>query len=106
MNKDTKIIIGRIKVLFKRIPNTKYTINVVNDIYNKQYNFFFEIQKWNERMKSLPLHSVKNYDIENLENIINEIKEVYKLSFDYTGFTGQRWPNTWKMIQKRRKPQE
>lgn len=106
MNKDTKIIIGRIKVLFKRILNTKYTINVVNDIYDKQYNFFFEIQKRNERMKSLPLHSVKNYDIENLENIINEIKEVYKLSFDYTGFTGQRWPNSWQMIQKKRKPQE
>lgn len=106
MNEDTKIIIGRIKVLFKRIPNTKYTINVVNDIYDKQYNFFFEIQKRNERMKSLPLHSVKNYDIENLENIVNEIKEVYKLSFDYTGFTSQRWPNSWKMIQKRRKPQE
>lgn len=90
MDKDTKIIIERIKVLFKRILNTKYTSNVVNDIYDKQYNFFFEIQKRNERMKSLQLHSVKNYDIENLENIINEIKEVYKLSFDYTGFTGQR----------------
>lgn len=45
MDKDTKIIIERIKVLFKRIPNTKYTINVANNIYDKQYNFFFEIQK-------------------------------------------------------------
>lgn len=106
MDKDAKIIIDRIKVLFKRIPNTKYTISVVNDIYDHQYNFFFEIQKRNERIRSLPLHPVNNYDIENLENIINEIKEVYKLSFDYTGFTGQRWPNSWQVIQKRRKPQE
>lgn len=52
------------------------------------------------------MHLINNYDIENLYNIINEIKEVYKLSFDYTGFTGQRWPNSWKMIQKKRKPQE
>ena len=45
MNKDAKIIIERVKVLFKRIPNTKYTINVANDIYDKQYNFFLESQK-------------------------------------------------------------
>lgn len=106
MNKDAKIIVERIRVLFKRIPNTKYTINVVNGIYDHQYNFFFEIQKRNERMRSFPLHSVNNYDIENLENIINEIKEVYKLSFDYTGFTGQRWPSTGRVIQKKPKNQE
>jgi hypothetical protein len=35
MDKDANIIIDIIKVLFKRIPNTKYTISVVNDIYDK-----------------------------------------------------------------------
>ncbi|EQE00520.1 hypothetical protein QAS_4095 [Clostridioides difficile CD9] len=106
MNRDAKIIIERIEEHFKRVPNTRYTVNVVNNIYDEQYNFFFEIQKINERMKSVPLHSVNNYDLENLENIVNEIKAVYKLSFDYTGFIGQRWPGSWQVIQKKRKPQE
>lgn len=106
MNKDVKIILERIEEHFKRVPNTRYTVNVVNNVYDEQYNFFFVIQKRNERMKSVPLHLVNNYDLENLENIINEIKAVYKLSFDYTGFTGQRWPNSWQVIQKKRKPQE
>lgn len=106
MSKDVKIILERIEEHFKRVPNTRYTVNVANNIYDEQYNFFFEIQKRNERMKSVPLHSVNNYDLENLENIINEIKAVYKLSFDYTGFTGQRWPDSWQVIQKKRKSQE
>ncbi|KAF0343792.1 acetyl-CoA carboxylase [Pediococcus acidilactici] len=106
MNKDAKIIIERVKVLFKRIPNTKYTINVANDIYDKQYNFFLESQKKGQRPRSVPLHSITNYDLENLENIINEIKKVYKLSIEYTGFTDQRWPSSWRVIQKKRKLHE
>ncbi len=65
MDKDAKIIIERIKVLFKRIPNTKYTISVVNDIYDKQYNFFFEIQKRNENHKNR-LENGKNVGLEML----------------------------------------
>lgn len=65
MDKDAKIIIERIKVLFKRIPNTEYTISVVNDIYDKQYNFFFEIQKRNENHKNR-LENGKNVGLKML----------------------------------------
>lgn len=40
MNKDVKIIVSRIKLLFKRMNKTRYWLSVVNDPIDQQFNFF------------------------------------------------------------------
>ncbi|MEE6666155.1 hypothetical protein PS423_01925 [Pediococcus acidilactici] len=93
MNVDAKVILERIESLFKRVPNTRYLINVVNDHFDQTYNFFFFIAKKKQRPHSIPLHSIKKYDLEYLEIVVNEIKKHYHLTLTYNGFSGQRWPN-------------
>lgn len=87
MNKDVKIILERIQQHFKRMPNTIYEINVANDKYDKTYNFFIYIAKIGHRPHSIPLRTIKNYDIDYLKEVISGIKEHYQLTFTYTGFT-------------------
>lgn len=86
MNKDVKIILKRIQQHFKRVPNTIYKINVVDDRFDKCYNFFIYIEKRGKRQHSIPLRTIKNYDIDYLKEVISGIKEHYQLTFTYTGF--------------------
>ncbi|KAF0362518.1 hypothetical protein GBP13_08485 [Pediococcus acidilactici] len=86
MNKDVKIILERIHENFKRVPNTIYKINVVDDKFDKTYNFFIYIAKRGKRPHSIPLRTIKNYDMDYLQEVISGIKEHYQLTFTYTGF--------------------
>jgi hypothetical protein len=99
MNKDLEIIEGRIAVLFKRVPGTQYHINVVNDRFEHTYNFFFKSQPKNHRIKSVPLHTYQKYDLSSLELLIEAIEKHTALTIEYTGFAGQRWPMSGKIIQ-------
>ncbi|WP_235017811.1 acetyl-CoA carboxylase [Pediococcus acidilactici] len=99
MNKDLEIIEGRIEVLFKRVPGTQYRINVVNDLFDHTYDFFFQSQPQHQRIKSVPLHTYHEYDLSKLELLIEKLQEYTALSIEYTGFAGQKWPNSGKAIQ-------
>lgn len=99
MNKDLEIIEGRIELLFKRVPGTLYHINVVNDRFDHTYNFFFQSQPQNQRIKSVPLHTCQEYDLSKLERLIEKLKTYTALNIEYTGFAGQKWPNSGKSIQ-------
>lgn len=103
MKEDSEIILERIEPLFKRLPHTQYHINVVDDIYDKVYNLFFIITPKGRRTHSVPLHSIKVYDLGYLEEVINAVQKQTQLSIDYTGFTGQVWPVAQKEIQKKRR---
>lgn len=87
MNKDVKIILERIHENFKRVPNTIYKINVVDDRFDKCYNFFIYIEKRGKRPHSIPLRTIKNYNMDYLKEVVSGIKEHYQLTFTYTGFT-------------------
>ncbi|AQW20649.1 acetyl-CoA carboxylase [Lentilactobacillus curieae] len=99
MNRDVKLILERINPLFKRISHTRYWIRIVNDHYDNQFNFFFHSQRAGMRERSIPLHSITNYQLEYLETVINEIQEHFNLSIYYSGFKGQRWPSNNRVIQ-------
>ena len=86
MNKDVKIILKRIQQHFKRVPNTIHKINVVDDRFDKWYNFFIYIEKRRNRPHSIPLRTIKNYDINYLKEVVSGIKEHCQLTFVYTGF--------------------
>lgn len=49
--------------------------------------FFIYIEKRGKRPHSIPLRTIKNYDIDYLKEVISGIKENYQLTFTYTGFT-------------------
>ena len=49
-------IAERVWPLFKRLPKTIYHILVVNDHYDDQFNFFFEIYRPHFRTHSYPLY--------------------------------------------------
>lgn len=102
MNSDLKIIMERIDELFKRISKTHYWIEIANDPYDQTYNFFFNSQRSRQRLKSIPLHSVKTYNLEYLEALIVAFKLKNQLTIKFVGFYGLKWPNSQKIIQRKR----
>lgn len=106
MNDDLNIIVSRLKLLFKRLPHTRYWIVINNDPYDDTYNVFFNRQKTHERLYSVPLHKITNYQLDYLEELLTLLREQTKLTIAYTGFTGQIWPRSQKIIQRKRDPLE
>lgn len=99
MEKDTKIIMERMKPLFKRLYQTRYGIVVADDSWDKRYNFFFWSQKKGQWQRSIPLHSLENYDLVYLEKIIGEIKTQTQLSIQFVNFDEKRWPSDLRPIR-------
>ncbi|MEE6673654.1 hypothetical protein ACWYVZ_02605 [Pediococcus acidilactici] len=93
MDQDAKVILQRIQRYFKKIPNTYYAINVVDDQFDDCYNFFFIVHKKSGRPHSIPLRRVTPYKLESLKEVVREIRKVYQLTIKYTGFTTEqiRW---------------
>ena len=59
---------------------------------------FFNSQRVNERLKSVPLHKLTNYD---LERLLKQLRQTIKLTIEFVGFTGERWPTSQKLIQRK-----
>ena len=106
IKEDMTVIMGRINILFKRKLQTFYRIEVVNDKFDHTYNFFFRTQPKNQRISSVPLHTIKNYDLTYLEKLINRIQKQTNLSIEYIGFENLKWPTTNQLIQKRARRDE
>lgn len=43
MNNDIEIIKGRLTLLFKRRPQTRYWLMLTNDTYDQTYNLFLTV---------------------------------------------------------------
>ncbi|GAX03690.1 acetyl-CoA carboxylase [Secundilactobacillus pentosiphilus] len=102
MNNDLKLITERLDAGFKRLPQTRYQVQITDDPYDKTYNFFLNYQHRGRRLKSQPLHAVSQYRLTYLEQLIKGLREHTQLSFEFVGFTGQRWPSNQRLIQGRR----
>ncbi|ANK59793.1 hypothetical protein [Loigolactobacillus backii] len=97
---EAKLIFERATKLFKRISRTRYWITIVDDKFDKQYNFFFNSQRKNESSRSIPLHTIDNYDLGYLEDIITSLQKLTQLTIKYTGFEQQVWPKKQAIIKK------
>lgn len=106
MNKDVEVIMARIKVLFKRLERTKYWIQISKDKYDQTFNVFFNSQHARDNLRSIPLHKVAVYSLEYLENMVIELKKETKLTIEYTGFCGDKWPKSQRLIQRKRETVE
>ncbi|MYV05243.1 acetyl-CoA carboxylase [Furfurilactobacillus milii] len=102
MNKDLDLICQRIDELFLRQYNTRYWLQIVDDPYDKTYNFFFDSLKKAHREKSVPLHTVTIYDLTYLEELVEDIQKHTQLSIQFEGFTGQHWPKSQRIIQRKK----
>ncbi|MFZ2352299.1 acetyl-CoA carboxylase [Paucilactobacillus nenjiangensis] len=100
VEEDSEIILTRLKVLFKPKSQHRYHIDVVNNIYGKSYNFFFDVYHDKKRERSYPLHSIFNYKIEYLEQVLKLVKQETNLSMAFRGFEGQKWTSG-KLIQRK-----
>ena len=106
MNNDVEIIMGRLNLLFKRQSRTRYWLMIANDPYDQTYNVFFNSQRANERLQSVPLHKLAHYDLADLEKLLKALRQDIKLTIEFVGFTGERWPASQKLIQRKRVPLE
>ncbi len=102
LNTDTKLILERANALFARHRNTHYWITVVNDIYDHQFNVFFNIVPRGKRHRSIPLHTLPQYDLGTLETVITDIRRELALTLEFVGFTGMIWPQSGRTIQYQR----
>lgn len=86
--------------LFKRLPKTIYHILVVNDHYDGQFNFFFEIYRPHFRTHSYPLYSMSNQHLDQLEKLLHLLRaqEGLQITVDFRGFDNQRWPGSQRRI--------
>lgn len=51
-----------------------------NDPYDQTYNVFFNSQRANERLQSVPLHKLANYDLADLETLLTALRQKIKLT--------------------------
>lgn len=100
--KEAQLIYERIEPLFKRMNHTRYNISIANNIYDKSYNFFFEAQHAGKRLKSTPLHTLTDYHLGFLEQVVDELKKHTQLTIQYTGFAGKVWPVKQTVIQRKK----
>ncbi|MDO4455334.1 MAG: hypothetical protein Q4B66_01285 [Ligilactobacillus agilis] len=86
--------------LFKRLPKTIYHLLIVNDQFDHQFNFFFEIFRPQLRSHSYPLASIPNDDLNLLVAIICALRtnEKMQIVIEYRGFEGLTWPNSQRKI--------
>ena len=106
MTKDVKTIMERLTPLFKRRRNTRYWLSLVNQTYTSAFNFFFNIQPKDQRQRSIPLHSLHDYDLAQLEQLLGLLRQHTQLTIEYVGFEDMRWPSTNRIIQRRARADE
>lgn len=102
MTNDLNLICDRIDALFVRAPRVRYWLLIVDDSYDQTYNFFFESRQQAHRTRSTPLHTIERHDLGYLETIINGIQQHTQLTQHFKGFTGQRWPRSQRIIQRKK----
>ena len=74
-SREAQIIIQRALERFSYHQHVRYCLLVVNDSYNRQYNFFLEWRRPVERSRSVPLHSVHEYDLAYLKQVLGFVQK-------------------------------
>lgn len=97
----SELIIERLDKAFKPKLHHRYQLMVVDNVYDQTYNFFLDIWHQHNRRRSIPLHSVVTYELQFLEQVINQITANTNLTIVYINFHQQRWPLSQRIIYGR-----
>lgn len=92
VKESARIILKRLAQYFKRVPHTEYCIVIVDDSFDRSFNFFIDIKRRQFRQRSIPLHSVTNYSLDNLEQVLHIIRASTNLPIHFRNFQGRSWP--------------
>lgn len=84
--KEARIIVKRALRKFAYHQHVRYRLLVVNDYYNHQYNFFLEWRRQAERSRSVPLHSVHEYDLNYLHQVLSLVQNNVGFSVSFRDF--------------------
>ncbi|GAY74306.1 hypothetical protein [Lentilactobacillus kosonis] len=103
---EAKLIANKIGPLFKNLRGDRYQIQIVNDNQAKEYTFFFMRQPKNGSMLISPIYQIKEYNLENLEAVLDELNHYYQFTKLYRGFVGELWPSNGNPIQKNKTSEE
>lgn len=85
-DKEARIITDRALHKFAYHQHVRYRLLVVNDYYNHQYNFFLEWHRPAERSRSIPLHSLHNYDLAYLRRVLLLVQTDVGFSVSFRDF--------------------
>ncbi len=88
VSKTASLIVQRIFAHFHHHINVRYRILIVNDCFNRQYNWFLEWQRPGHRTRSIPLHSMGN-DQQLLVAVVRQVRRQVGMSIVYRGFNDQ-----------------
>lgn len=98
---EAKIILERLQQHFKPHTPARYAILIVDDPFERSYNFFFNIYRPPQLPHSIPLRRITIYDLEFLEAIVGKIRQKYGFTFIFRNFKQQRWPSNFQLISKK-----
>lgn len=98
--KTAEIVVKRAMKHFKRLPHTIYRLMVVPNPYEHTFNFFFEYARPHHRTRSIPLHTLYNDSLANLEEVIYQIRQINGLPIHFRNFAkDSRWPKSGRRIR-------
>lgn len=75
-----KIIIDQVKKNFTKIPNTLYKVIIVQQIYSKKTNVFFETKKIGHSTKSIIIGELPEMKEEEIKNLKKKIEKETNVS--------------------------
>lgn len=96
---EAEVILTRLDPLFTKQWHCRYRIDVVNNQYGAEFNFFLDIRRKDHRERSIPLHTVKTTDLETLERVISAVQEGTQLTLNFIDFGQVRWPLSQRWIR-------
>ncbi|MHA8111376.1 hypothetical protein ACYATP_07850 [Lactobacillaceae bacterium Melli_B4] len=82
-----QLIEQRFQPWFKRMPNTRYRLIVVNDQYDHCYNFYLEIKRHQALTRLVPLHEVDDYDVRSLALVLSVLNRNNHLPIEFRQFS-------------------
>ncbi|GKS81068.1 hypothetical protein LPAF129_07530 [Ligilactobacillus pabuli] len=81
----------RINQHFKPHIRARYQIQIVNDKFDRHFNFFFLYKRGQENTHSVPIRVIQEYDWVYFEEIVTELHRRVNFTLRFTGFQGEIW---------------
>lgn len=95
----SKLILERIQKYFQAKRHHQYWLEVVNNQYLHEYNWFIEVVNPLTYEHSIPLHSITKQDLTYLERVVGLVKQENHLTIKYRHFDDLVWPISQKKIR-------
>lgn len=90
----------RIEHYFQPHVRARYQIQIVNNTFDRTFNFFFLYKRGEENTHSIPIKIVREYDWVYFEQIVRELQHRVNFTLRFTGFKDQIWQSNGERIPR------